>query len=105
MHTTNTPNTPIFKRSFVILAATLVVGLSGCAVLSPAERSVQMQQEVDEMIQVYGPACERLGYKPDSDPWRECILKLNTSKNIERYNTQTTTQCWGHRGFYHCTTF
>lgn len=88
------------------IAAVVIAALAACASLSPEERSAQMQREVDEMIQVYGPACEKLGYKTDSDPWRECILKLDTARNVERYNTRSTmTQCWGHRGFFHCSTF
>ena len=80
--------------------------LSGCAVLTPAERSVQMQNEVNEMIQIYGSACEKLGYKQDTDPWRECILQLNTSKAIERYSTrQSSNQCWAYRGFLRCSSF
>lgn len=90
----------------LIIASLCAAVLGGCASMSPAERAAQMQREVDEMIQVYGPACEKLGYKADSDPWRECILKLNNSKNLERYNTRATmTECWGHRGFYQCSTF
>lgn len=89
-----------------LAAACVSALLAGCASLTPAERAAQMQREVDEMIQVYGPACEKLGYKADTDPWRECILKLDTAKNLERYSTRATmTECWGHRGFFHCSTF
>ena len=89
-----------------LIVTALLVSLAGCAALTPAERSAEMQKEVDEMIQVYGPACEKLGFQPASDPWRECILKLNTSKAIEIYGTRpTTSQCWGHRGFFQCSTF
>lgn len=28
------------------------------------------------MVQVYGPACEKLGFKSDTDPWRNCIIGL-----------------------------
>lgn len=97
---------------WVLLGLSLNLNLSGCASLTPAERSLQMQQEVDTMIQVYGPACEKLGYKADTDPWRECILKLDSShraerlERMERLSTQmTTTDCWGYRGFFHCSTF
>lgn len=89
-----------------LAAACVSALLAGCASLTPAERAAQMQREVDEMIQVYGPACEKLGYKADTDPWRECILKLDTAKNLERYSTRATmTECWGHRGFFQCSTF
>ncbi len=81
-------------------------GLAGCAAITPAERAAQVEREVDEMLQVYGPACEKLGYPADSDPWRACILQLNTDQTMQRYQTRPlTTQCWGRRGFYNCSTF
>jgi hypothetical protein len=84
----------------------LLAGLAGCAAITPAERAAQMEREVDEMVQVFGPGCEKLGYKADSDQWRACILQLNAGKAMERYQTRPmTTQCFGHRGFYNCSTF
>jgi len=32
-----------------------------------------------------GPACARLGYAPDSDPWRNCIVNLSTKDDLQRY--------------------
>lgn len=89
-----------------LILSALLVSLAGCATSNLAERSAQMENEVAEMIQVYGPACEKLGFQPDSDAWRDCILKLNTSKTVEKYNSRPTmNQCWGHRGFYQCSFF
>ena len=65
-----------------------------------------MEREIDKMIQVYGPACEKLGFQADSDQWRDCILRLSEKDSYERYRrTPTTTDCSGHRGFFSCTTF
>lgn len=84
--------------------AILAVLLAGCA--TPAERAAQAQREAEEMMAVYGPACERLGYKADSDTWRDCILRLNARDTYERYrNAPVMTNCFGHRGFYQCSTF
>jgi hypothetical protein len=78
--------------------------LAGC--VSPAERAAQMQRDVDEMMATYGPACEKLGYKNDTDPWRECVLRLSTKESYERYRSYpSTTNCFGHRGFFQCSTF
>ena len=89
-------------RTFIVLIAAGF--LTGCA--TQADRMAQAQREVDEMIAVYGPACEKLGYKRDSDQWRECILHLNTNNTIAHYRTAPTmTSCIGHRGFFDCTTF
>lgn len=89
------------KRLICIAAAAI---LAGCA--TPADRAAQAQRDMDEMIATYGPACERLGYKASSDTWRDCILRLSTKDAYERYRTYPwTTNCFGHRGFYQCSTF
>jgi hypothetical protein len=86
------------------LAMTLALLLGGCA--TQADRAAQQQREVDDMIAVYGPACEKLGNVRDSDQWRSCILTLDTRQAIQRYRTTpTTTSCFGHRGFFNCSTF
>ena len=89
-----------FIRSFPTPLLILVV--AGCA--TQAERAAQVQREVEQMIQLYGPGCEKLGYKSDSDPWRECVLRL--AQRDDRYNRYPiSTNCFGHRGFMQCTTF
>lgn len=84
----------------------LIVGcllLAGCA--TPAQRAARMEAEVDRMIQEYGPACEKLGYKRDDDKWRDCIIRLS-SKVEQRYTTYpTTTSCVGRMGYFNCTSF
>lgn len=81
----------------------LAVALTGCATPSPAERSAAMEREIDDMIQVFGPACSKLGFQADSDDWRNCILKLNSEKNLERYQSRaTSTHCWSYRGIFRC---
>ena len=88
----------------ILMYLILVAVLTGCA--TPAERAARMQREVDEMITVYGPSCEKLGYKIDTDPWRDCILRLSAKDSYERdRGMPTTTNCIGHRGFLQCTTF
>ncbi len=86
----------------ILMFLAVIAALAGCA--TPAERAAQVQREVDEMIQVYGPACEKLGYKADSDPWRQCILRLSEKDSYQR-GYPATTNCFGHRGFMQCTTF
>jgi hypothetical protein len=75
-----------------------VLALAACA--TPAERAAQAEAEVDEMVEVYGPACERLGYKRDEDKWRQCVLHL-ADKAERRYSYYPySTTCFAHRGFY-----
>jgi hypothetical protein len=80
----------------------LLVALAGCA--TPAERAAAVQRDVDDMIQVYGPGCERLGYRGDTDEWRACVLRLAHRDDLQR-RALTTTNCIGHRGFFSCSTF
>ncbi len=87
-------------RAFALFAAMMFV--TGC--VSQAERAAQVQRDVDEMIGIYGPGCEKLGYRADSDPWRDCVLRLSTKDRLERRDF-TTTNCIGSRGFFHCSTF
>ncbi len=86
-----------------IILPILAILLLGCE--TSADRAARVKAEVEEMVRVYGPGCEKLGYTKDSDPWRECILHLKASDDL-RYSTRpTTTTCVGHRGFYNCTTY
>jgi len=93
-------------RTFKILI--LITLISACAT-TPAERAAQAEREVDQMVQVYGPACSKLGYKPESDSWRNCVLQLAAQNDLRRarqFNSYpTTTQCFGNRGFFNCSTF
>lgn len=78
-----------------------LVVLAGCA--TPEERAARVQKDVESMIQTYGPGCEKLGYKPDTDQWRDCVIKLSTKDSIDRYSSRPmTSSCFGHRGFYQC---
>jgi hypothetical protein len=87
-------------RAFAV--SVVMIFVAGC--VTQAERAAQVQRDVDDMIRVYGPGCEKLGFKPDSDPWRDCVLRLSTKDSLERRDF-TTTNCVGSRGFLHCSTF
>ena len=94
---------PVMEKLMRVLAmSVLVMFVAGCA--TQAERAAQVQREVDDMVMVYGPGCEKLGYKNDSDMWRECVLRLATKDRLERRDF-TTTNCVGNRGFFSCSTF
>lgn len=68
-------------RTLPLLLAALL--LAACS--TPQERAAYMQQQADEMIRVYGPACERLGYSPNTDQWRACVLHLNSQEEMRDY--------------------
>lgn len=88
-------------RLLVVFASMLFI--AGC--VTQAERAAAVQRDVDEMVAVFGPGCDKLGYKRDTDPWRECVLRLATNDRLERRDF-TTTNCFRTGGgFLHCSTF
>jgi len=65
--------------------ALLCLALATAACSTPQERAAQKQAEMANLMQIYGPACSRLGYAVDSDQWRGCILSLSTKDEMQRY--------------------
>ena len=65
-------------RSLPLTLAALL--LAACS--TPQERAAYQQQQADEMVVVYGPACQRLGYTANTDQWRACILNLSAKDEL-----------------------
>lgn len=59
-------------RAIYILNALLL--LAGCATNPQAEQE-RATKQMEYKMQVYGPACEKLGHTRDKDAWRECIQR------------------------------
>lgn len=87
-----------------VAAACAAVILAGCA--TQTERAAAAEREVDDMIKVYGPACEKLGYPNGTDTWRDCVLRLADRDTAARSRREGTyTNCIGTRGFFQCSSF
>jgi len=80
-------------RTSIVLAAALL--LSACA--TPQERAARKQAEMAEMIAIYGPACDRLGFAQQTDPWRSCIISLSTKDDVQRYGNNAYGGPWSGR--------
>jgi hypothetical protein len=65
-----------------LLPAVLILSLCACA--TTAEQAAAYANEAEQMVQLYGPACERLGYLNASDPWRNCIVQFSI-RDAQRY--------------------
>lgn len=72
-------------HSAATVAAVLFLAFGAAACSTPQERAARKQAEMESLMQIYGPACSRLGYAVDSDPWRSCILNLSTKDELQRY--------------------
>lgn len=91
----------ILAAVIVVLVAALV---GGCA--TQGERAAAAQREVDDMVKVYGPACEKLSFKADTDAWPNCVLGLADRESDERARRSGFfTNCVGTRGFFQCSSF
>jgi hypothetical protein len=90
-------------RALGSLAA--IAFLVACA--SEAELLAEKQRDIDQMVRIYGPECERLGYGPNSDQWRDCVLRLNTKDTVEKGNDPAPVSCFGPSGLalVNCTFF
>jgi len=64
-------------RHMILFAA---LALAGCA--TPQERAARQQADMERDMVVYGPACLRLGYAANSDPWRACVLQLGAKEEM-----------------------
>ncbi|MGH8856007.1 MAG: hypothetical protein ACREWI_17225, partial [Telluria sp.] len=62
--------------------AVLAMALALAACTTPQQRAERLQAEMAELMAMYGPACSRLGYAANSDPWRECVLQLSTREEL-----------------------
>ena len=74
-------------RAFMLMTAS-VVCLLGCT--TPQEKAMQQQAEMDRMIAEYGPACVQLGFAPNTDPWRNCIVQMATKNGTYRGGVSTS---------------
>jgi hypothetical protein len=52
----------------------LITLLLGCAT-DPVAQQKQATELMEYKLQVYGPACEKLGLNKDSNVWRDCIQR------------------------------
>lgn len=77
-------HTTALVRTTIRLACQAGIACLLAACTTPQERAARMQAEMAQLIVIYGPACSQLGYAANSDPWRECVLKLSTREELQR---------------------
>jgi hypothetical protein len=74
----------IVKEAMMRTLMLLPVAVLLAACSTPQERAARLQAEMEHDMQVYGPACVRLGFQVNSDPWRNCVLQLGTREEVQR---------------------
>jgi hypothetical protein len=68
-------------RTLTVLG--LIAFVFGCA--TNAELATQKSHKAEQMMVVYGPACQKLGYQENTDPWRDCVLRMNGRDRLDYY--------------------
>ena len=58
----------------LIFVFVVLMTLASCA-SNPAAEQARATRQMEYKMQVYGPACEKLGFAKDTDKWRECIQR------------------------------
>jgi len=76
----------MIEMRIAVLAAALL--LAGCA--TPQQRAQEMAAYIEEN---YGPTCVTLGYKPDTDAYRNCMLSMYNTDQVR--NAGWGTPGWG----------
>lgn len=62
------------RKAIVFITVISSLFAAGCAT-NPQEEQRRASKLMEYKIQVYGPACEKLGFARDTDAWRECVQR------------------------------
>lgn len=87
-------------RIFFTLAVMLI--MTACASNPQAEQQ-RATNLMAYKIQVYGPACEKLGFTVNTDSWRECVQREYEQTIMRQQRQWDYPYYWGpyyHRPFY-----
>ena len=66
-----------------VVTVSIAAFLAGCTTVT--DDAAQAEREAGRMVQVYGPACEKLGFKRDTDPWRNCLIGLSQKDAVNNF--------------------
>lgn len=76
-----------------LLPILLVTALLAACATTPEEQRARAEREANRLKQTYGQTCEQLGYQPETDKWRDCLLELENQRLMERMD-------WYYPGYY-----
>jgi hypothetical protein len=51
---------------------------------------MKQQAEMERLMTEFGPACTQLGFVPNSDPWRNCVVQLAERDGFRRGGVSTS---------------
>jgi hypothetical protein len=75
----------MISKILLAVSLTLTALLTGCATNPAADKQYALEQ-MKYKLEVYGPACEKLGFVKDTDEWRTCIQRENEQTLLRQQN-------------------
>lgn len=89
--------TPLIKKITMLIRlfyiSALLTLLAGCAT-DPASQQKYALQQMEYKLQVYGPACEKLGFEKDTDGWRTCIQREHEQSILRQQSLRNYNNYW-----------
>jgi len=79
------------KNAIYILS--MLALLAGCAT-DPLTEQRNATKLMEYKMQVYGPACEKLGFAKDTDAWRDCVQREYEQSIIRMQNFNNSAPYW-----------
>lgn len=73
-----------FRMRHLLTILFVATVLAAC-VTDPAAEQAYSLREMERIKISFGAACENLGYTADTDPWRDCLLKLEQQRTLQQY--------------------
>ena len=72
----------------ILLLMTMLSCLTACT--TPEQRAQKEQAEMELRIVEHGPACTQVGFTPNTDPWRNCVLQQAANAEAKKGGLSTS---------------
>lgn len=67
-----------------LLPMVLVSALLAACATTPEQQRAYAEREANRLRQAHGQTCENLGYQPETDKWRDCLLQRESQRLMQQ---------------------
>lgn len=82
-----------------LLPILLITSLLAACATTPEEERANAEREANRLKQTHGQTCENLGYQPETNKWRDCLLELENQRLIQQQMMMDRMN-WYYPGYY-----
>ena len=82
-----------------LLPILLIISLLTACATTPEEERANAEREANRLKQTYGQTCESLGYQPETNKWRDCLLELENQRLMQQQMMMDRMN-WYYPGYY-----